>query len=241
MNNILIRSYFEADWFGRVILIGLFSLSIYTWAIMAMKWRIVKDITAKRNDFFKMLNRTQGNILSLYQPGNPLPSSPFQTVYETMCGELNTMLDINVRHGKPKKLTNIQINNLIELADCTISNQILVIEKYLTVLATTSSISPLLGLLGTVWGILIAFRGMAVTGSTTLSVIAPGIAEALVTTVGGLLVAMPALVGYNWASNRIQTLTTELDNFSTRILSHIQSIYCASTLYEKEPEYSANA
>lgn len=241
MNNILIRSYFQSDLFGKAILIGLFCLSIYAWAIMALKWRMMKDITAKKNELFKMLNRTQGNILSLYQPGNPMPQSPFQDIYETICAELNVMLDLNVRHGRPKKLTGIQMNSLIELSDCTISNQIVSSEKYLIVLATTSSVSPLLGLLGTVWGILIAFQGIGAAGSTSISVIAPGMAEALVTTVGGLLVAMPALIGYNWNTNKINTLNTEMENFSSRIIAHIQSIYCTSSTYEKEPEYSTNA
>jgi biopolymer transport protein TolQ len=201
----------------------------------------MKEITAKKSELFKILNRAQGSILSIYQPANILPQSPFQSIYETLCSELNVMLDVNIRHGKPKKLTNIQMNNLIELSDSTISNQILALEKYLIVLATTATISPLLGLLGTVWGILIAFQGIGAAGSTSISVIAPGMAEALVTTVGGLLVAMPALIGYNWVTTRVNMLTTEMENFSTRILAHIQSIYCTSSLYEKEQEYSANA
>lgn len=241
MNNILIKSYIESDWLGKAILIGLFLLSIYAWAIMALKWRMFKEITAKKNNFFKALSRVQGNILSLYQKGNTSSNSPFHNLYETLCEELDTMLEVNVRAGKPKKLTNIQLNNLIELADTTISNLVISFEKYLIVLATATSVSPLLGLLGTVWGILVAFQGIANIGSTSISVMAPGIAEALVTTVGGLLVAMPALIGYNWITARIQTLTTELENFSSKILSHIQSIYCTSFIYDKDPAYTEKA
>lgn len=241
MNNILIKSYLQSDWLGRAILIGLFLLSIYAWAIMVLKWRMMKDIANKKNKFFKMLNRTQGEILSLYQRGNPSSNSPFQNLYETLCEELNTMLDINIKAGKPKKITALQLNSLTELAECTISNIIISLEKYLVVLASATSVSPLLGLLGTVWGILVAFQGIANIGSTSISVIAPGIAEALVTTVAGLLVAMPALIGYNWITSKIQTITTELENFSSRILSYIQSIYSTSIIHEKEPAFSENA
>lgn len=241
MNNVLIKSYFECDWFGKAIMLGLFCLSIYAWAIMALKWRMIKELKAKKNEFFKMLNRTQGNILSLYQPGNPLPQSPFQEIYEAICKELNSMLDLNVRHGRPNKLTSIQMNSITELSDCTISNLLIDLEKYLIALATIASVSPLLGLLGTVWGILVSFQGVANMGSMSIAVIAPGMAEALVTTVGGLLVAMPALIGYNWITNRINTLTTELENFSSRILAYIQSVYCTSSTYEKQTEYSATA
>lgn len=237
MDNILISSFFKSDWMGKAIVIVLFVLSIYAWAIIAMKWRMMKDLVSKRDNLFKALGRTQGNILSLYQRGNPLSVSPFHNLYETICEELGNMLDLNIREGKPKKLTNIQFNGLFELSDLTISNQVSSLEKYLIVLATTTSISPLLGLLGTVWGILVAFTGIGTFGSASLTVIAPGIAEALVTTVVGLLVAIPALIGYNWITNKIQIITKELENFSTKVLSHIQSIYCTSITYEKEPVY----
>lgn len=236
INNVLIESFLKSDWFGKTIVIILFFLSIFAWAIIAMKWKMIKDIALKKRNLFKMLGRTQGNILSLYQQGNPLPNSPFQNLYETICGELNNMLDINVRDGRPKKLTNIQFNNLVELADLTVSEEVSNLERYLVVLATAVSISPLLGLLGTVWGILVAFMGIASFASASLVVIAPGIAEALVTTVVGLLVAIPALIGYNWITNRIDLVSRELDNFSTKLISYIQSIYCTPS-YEKEPVY----
>lgn len=241
MNNILIKSYLEADWLGKAILILLFVLSIYAWAIMVLKWRMLKEIAKKKTQFFKALYRAQGDLLLLYQRGNPLAGSPFQNLYETICEELNTMLELNIKAGKPKKLTNIQLSNLLELSGATISNIVISLEKYLIVLATATSVSPLLGLLGTVWGILVAFQGIANIGSTSISVMAPGIAEALVTTVGGLLVAVPALIGYNWIAERIEILTTELENFSSKILSYIQSIYCTHTIYDKEPAYSENA
>lgn len=227
-NNVLISSYIQSDWFGRAIIIFLFMLSIYAWAIIALKILTVKNISAKKNELFKILNRSHGDILSIYQRGNPLPNAPFQNLYETIAGELNTMLETNTRIGKPKKITSLQVDTLFDLADCTIANQIIVLEKYLIVLATIVSISPLMGLLGTVWGILIAFAGIGNANAATLAVIGPGMAEALVTTVAGLLVAIPALIGYNWITNRIQTITRELENFSTRILSYVQSIYCSS-------------
>lgn len=229
MNNVLISSYNNSDAMGKAIVILLFFLSIYAWAIIAFKIRIVKDITVKKAALFKMLNRTQGDILSAYQRGNTMPNAPFQNLYNAICEELSVMLDANARGGKPRKLSSVQLDNLFELADCTISNQVLALEKYLVVLATTVSISPLLGLLGTVWGILIAFVGMGNVGSASLTIMGSGIAEALVTTVAGLLVAIPALIGYNWITNKVQILTREMENFSTRILSYIQAVYCSSS------------
>jgi len=236
MNNALIASFWESGWFARVIIIILFVLSIYTWAIIAMKWRLVKEITTKKAMFLEKLNQNREDILALYKTTGKESDSPFQYLYNTICAELNNMLVISSQAGKPGKISAGQFNNLSELANITISGQIISLERYLIVLATTASASPLLGLLGTVWGVLISFRGMASLGTASLAVIAPGISEALVTTVAGLIVAIPALVGYNWITNKTQILTRELDNFSSRLLSYIQAAYHVSA-YEKELIY----
>ena len=233
MNNALIASFWESGWFGRVILIILFLLSIYAWAIIAMKWRMIKQINRSSDKFLSLFQHTRGDILSLYQKGTARGNSPFQTLYQNICHELTGLLNTS----GSKHITNFQLNTLNELADRSISSQLLSLEKYLIVLATTASISPLLGLLGTVWGVLISFRGMSVLGSASLAVVAPGISEALVTTVAGLIVAIPALVGYNWITNRLQILVRELENFSSRLLSYIQATYTPTSMYEKEPAF----
>lgn len=245
MNNALVASFWDSGWFGRAILIILFTLSIYAWAIIAMKWRMLKEIRRSSDKFLSLFQNTKGDILSVYKKGQQKTYSPFQYLYETTCDELTNLLNIN----NQKRITNLQFNTLYESADCTISSQILSLEKYLIVLATTASISPLLGLLGTVWGVLISFRGMSALGNASLAVVAPGISEALVTTVAGLIVAIPALVGYNLITNRLQVLTRELENFSSRLLSYIQAAYTTSSvtaeatgtttssLYENEPAF----
>jgi biopolymer transport protein TolQ len=195
---------------------------------------MLKKFSQNKENLFKMLNRTDGEIFSSYQKGAIFPESPFQKVYEEVASELNRLLDANIKRNIPKKLTNTQLNVIMETADSAISNQVMLIEKFLLVLATTASISPLLGLLGTVWGLLLSFQGMAAYGTVILSVIAPGIAEALVTTVAGLIVAIPAQIGYNWITERTQTMTRELEDFASRILSYIQITYCAPSSYEKE-------
>lgn len=233
MNNALVSSFWESGWFGRAILIILFLMSIYAWAILAMKWKTLKSISRSSEKFLKIFRRSRSDILSLYQQGLSTGNSPSQNLYETVSADLTAMLDNNAKDGHGQTITNIQLDNLDELAHCTISDQLIDLERYLVVLASTASVSPLLGLLGTVWGVLISFRGMSTLGSASLSVVAPGISEALVTTVAGLIVAIPALVGYNWICNRIRVLTQELENFSTRLITRIQVSYCRRN-YEKE-------
>lgn len=96
------------------------------------------------------------------------------------------------------------------------------LEHWIPFLATTASISPFIGLFGTVWGILIAFEGIGQTGSTNLGIVAPGIAEALVTTAAGLLAAIPAVLFYNYFSNRVRLFASEMDDFSMEFLNIVE-------------------
>jgi len=102
------------------------------------------------------------------------------------------------------------------------NSEITRLEKYLTFLATTGSTSPFIGLFGTVWGIMTAFEGIGRTGSASLAVVAPGIAEALIATAIGLVAAIPAVMAYNHFQHKIRVLIKEMDNFSTEFLNIVQ-------------------
>jgi len=93
------------------------------------------------------------------------------------------------------------------------------LEKRLPFLATTASIAPFVGLFGTVVGIIMAFQGIGATGSTNLSVVAPGIADALIATAAGLVAAIPAVVAYNHLSNRVRLFAAEMDDFAMEFLN----------------------
>jgi len=96
------------------------------------------------------------------------------------------------------------------------------LERYLTFLASTGSTAPFIGLFGTVWGIMTAFRNIGATGSANLATVAPGIAEALIATAVGLFAAIPAVVAYNFFLQRIRVLTADMDNFSADLINIIE-------------------
>ncbi len=102
------------------------------------------------------------------------------------------------------------------------NSEITRLERYLTFLATTGSTSPFIGLFGTVWGIMTAFEGIGKTGSASLAVVAPGIAEALIATAIGLVAAIPAVMAYNHFQHKIRVLINEMDSFSTEFLNIVQ-------------------
>jgi biopolymer transport protein TolQ len=107
------------------------------------------------------------------------------------------------------------------------SQEIEKLEKNLSFLATTGSTTPFIGLFGTVWGIMIAFRQIGLSASTSLDVVAPGISEALVTTAIGLAVAIPAVIGYNYLQSKIKGLVSEIENFTYDFLNIAQKIFNA--------------
>src|SRR5437762_14274261 len=105
----------------------------------------------------------------------------------------------------------------------SVAEQSLKLESGLILLAIAVSGAPFLGLLGTVWGVMSTFGGIAMSGSANLQAMAPGVAAALVTTVAGLLVAIPSMFGYNWLVHNLRVLTVELDNFAQELVSKMET------------------
>jgi biopolymer transport protein TolQ len=114
------------------------------------------------------------------------------------------------------------IDNIARSLRRATTSEITRLEKYLTFLATTGATAPFIGLFGTVWGIMSAFKKIGESGSASLSVVAPGIAEALIATAIGLVAAIPAVMGYNHFQHKIKVLISEMDSFSTEFLNIVQ-------------------
>ena len=112
----------------------------------------------------------------------------------------------------------------------TTQDEISYMERYLAFLGTAGTVGPLLGLFGTVWGIMDAFYGIGLKGSGDIGALAPGLAEALINTSMGLFVAIPAVIAYNYFSEKIRGIATRMDSFSMEFLSFIQR-----TLVRRQP------
>jgi biopolymer transport protein TolQ len=107
----------------------------------------------------------------------------------------------------------------------TTQDEIGYMERYLAFLGTTGTVGPLLGLFGTVWGIMDAFYGIGLKGSGDIGALAPGLAEALINTTGGLFVAIPAVIAYNYFSEKIKDMATRMDSFSIEFVSFVSRTY----------------
>ena len=123
---------------------------------------------------------------------------------------------------RPVKLSDAQYNAIEAVLEREVSGQIQELETRIGLLATLVSVSPFCGLFGTVWGVMLAFCGIAAAGKSDFTALAPGVAGALLTTVAGLIVAIPSLVGYNLLTATIRNLTVTMDNFTEEFMVRIK-------------------
>jgi biopolymer transport protein TolQ len=221
-------AFSQSDAVGKFIVILLFIGSIYIWTIMIEKWLNLSKAMKASHDF-KSIFRDSKYPLSIYAEAER-NKSPLTDVYKKGSNELlayYTMSKDNaVRYGSEKfpnqKLTTGQIETLRTILEQAVSDKILELEEKMGFLATAVSVSPFFGLLGTVWGVMMAFISMAMLGKAEISGMAPGISGALLTTVVGLIVAIPSLIGYNFLSNYIRQLTVYMDNFVEEYMAKIK-------------------
>jgi biopolymer transport protein TolQ len=189
--------------------------SLYSWTIILGKWGTFRRATAQSRRFIKTFRKaTRLNEISAFTsdcPASPL-AQVFEEVYETYRRQTGGS-------GPPRNLTPLERS-----AQTAASEAITSLERRLTWLATIGAISPFIGLFGTVMGVVEAFQGIATAGGGSLKAVAPGIAEALVTTAAGLFVAVPAVVAYNQYSARIRVFASAVDDFARELLNSLEEI-----------------
>ena len=197
-----------------VLLVLLFS-SLYSWTIILRKWVTFRKATNASRRFvrtFRKATRLQeiAAITGDYKD-SPL-AQVFEDVYETYKRQTGGS-------GAPRNLTPLERS-----AQTAASEAVTSLERRLTWLATIAATSPFVGLFGTVMGVVEAFHGLGAAGAATLRAVAPGIAEALITTAAGLFVAVPAVVAYNQFAARIRVFASAIDDFSRELLNSLEEI-----------------
>jgi len=221
-------AFAKSDAVGKAIVILLFIVSIYIWTIMIEKWMHLSKVMKAAKKFKESFRKTR-YPLSGYNTGIK-EISPLGDVYRKGASELLLYYKISTEnaanygntHFPLQKLKTSQIETVRNMLEQTVSDKILELEDKMGFLATAVSVSPFFGLLGTVWGVMMAFISMAVQGRAEISGMAPGISGALLTTVVGLLVAIPSLIGYNFLSNYIRQLTVYMDNFVEEFMAKLK-------------------
>ncbi|MDC0073687.1 protein TolQ [Alphaproteobacteria bacterium] len=200
----------RADLIVKLVLLLLLSASVWSWAIIFDKIRKIRKITNKTETFEDQF-WSGGSLEELYDKLNNKADHPIAILFTSAMKEWRRTNRSN-REGQLSTSLRDRIGQVMRL---TITREVENLERYLGFLATVGSTAPFVGLFGTVWGIMNSFQSIAASENTTLTVVAPGIAEALFATAMGLVAAIPAVVAYNKFSNDLSRFANRLEGFSS--------------------------
>lgn len=224
VNTSALDAIFQASPIVQLTLLILIGLSVVCWGIGWNKYGQLKQIRESNEVFINKFWKAS-SLDTLYDEVDTFHHSSLARVFKAAYVEMKRMAEspnLNRTKEENAKPRLAGIDNLERAIRKSIENEIALMESRLTVLATTGSTGPFIGLFGTVWGIMGSFHKIGATGSASLAVVAPGISEALVATAIGLAAAIPAVVLYNNFVARIRREEIELNNFSTDFLNIVK-------------------
>jgi biopolymer transport protein TolQ len=191
---------------AKTVLLILLIFSVISWSIILSKWSSLRRARTQSGRFLRAFRKAQRlqDVMAVSEQFKPSPLVP---VFENGFHEF--------RRGQ--SITAVQ--RATQIAS---SEELTRLERRLPWLATTGAVSPFIGLLGTVWGIIDAFQGLGNVGAATLRAVAPGISEALITTVFGLFTAIPAVIAYNQFTQHMREFGARMDDFSLELLNMLE-------------------
>jgi biopolymer transport protein TolQ len=196
------------------VLILLAAMSVFSITIILAKWRSFSAAKAQSARFLRAF-RKSGRLSEIAAVAEQFKPSPLVAVFTEINDEYHRQTQ---GRGLPRNPVGL------ERAAATASSEALTLmERRITWLATIANIAPFIGLFGTVMGIIDAFHGLGTAGGATLRAVAPGISEALITTAAGIVVAIPAVVGYNQLTSQLRDFGARIDDFGRELLNAIEN------------------
>jgi biopolymer transport protein TolQ len=228
----LIYAFEQSTLPGKLVLCALFVGSVFSWSVMLSKLLMLRTATKQRDAFLELF-RQDRFPLRLYGDGLRFDGAPLFAVYQAGCSELAFQLlgatevdeTFASRLETAPKITPAQMRVVAVAMERAVGETALQLESQMIILATAVSGAPFIGLLGTVWGVMETFADVAKAGSASLAAMAPGVSAALITTVTGLLVAIPAMFGYNYLVTTVRGMIVGLDNFAAELTSAFEHKY----------------
>ena len=213
----------------KLVLLILLLFSVFSWAIIIVKYRVYRTAERESKIFLDHFWSSR-NFSKAFMEAKRLVRSPVAAMFKSGYVDLEKIKKERVQPDPSREPLNSdaqrKLSEEVDAIDRTLKRvagaEITRLEKHLTFLATTGNATPFIGLFGTVWGIMDAFRQIGFRGSTSLAVVAPGISEALIATAAGLFAAIPAVIAYNYFLSRIRVVTSQMENFSAEFLSIVE-------------------
>ena len=202
----------ESDLFMKLLILGLLFASFWCWAIIYDKIKLLRRVRMGMKAFEEKF-WSGGSLETLYNTYVKNPIDPLSAIFVAAMTELKRSLT-----DQKKSAGSINLDERIDkVMQITIDKHADKLETKMVFLASTGSVAPLLGLFGTVWGIMDSFNAIGATQSTNIAAVAPGVAEALFTTAVGLIAAIPALIAYNKLTNDIDRIVKKMETFSDEL------------------------
>lgn len=241
--NPFITSYLQSDWFGKGIFWGLFLLSAVSWSILIHKTWIYYQVRRLSKEFTTLFSEKDPLGLQFTRSKGPLLEipHPFFELYKAL--KQKTLQIISRNHFFAPHAENVLSESDLALVESqvqsTLGSQYKLLEKNLFILSTVVTLGPFLGLLGTVWGILLTFSELHARGiSSSNAAMLAGLSMALATTVIGLVVAIPAVIGHNYLKNALREYRRDMEDFSQHLLASLELQYRKPDHAQKTPSIS---
>lgn len=195
---------------AKFVLIVLSFFSIVSWAIMAERYRTFRRVEKESHLFLHNFHHSK-NISELHEFSKLFDRSPLINIFQA-----------GLLQNNPSPSFHQEEKSFRRALDKSSGSELIHLEKHLSFLGTTASATPFIGLFGTVWGIMNAFRGIGISGTASLAAYAPGIAEALITTAAGLAAAIPALIGYNFFVRKVRMVDRLMEEFKEDLIDKFE-------------------
>jgi biopolymer transport protein TolQ len=203
----------------KIVLALLAVLSLLSWAVMFGKWIEFRGVRRAADAFIRSFDRAQ-SLDEVATLAKHAKASPFTRVFNRAVQFLSqTKPALAASAERTARLSGSQVEALRLVLDAETNAERDSLSRFVPSLATIGSVSPLIGLLGTVLGVISAFTGIATQGSGNIAAVAPGIGEALMATAAALAVAIPAVFGYNIFANRVNRMDSELEGFGSELIA----------------------
>jgi biopolymer transport protein TolQ len=220
----IVQLVLDAGIVSQVVLAILLIFSALAWGIILYKMWGLRRVESQSATFLNVF-RKSSKFSEVQAVCGTLPESPLVGLFQSGYAELNAQLRSGqlpdgTKPPAPQARPTLKSLDAVDRALLRASTvELTKLERHIPFLATTASITPFIGLFGTVWGIIDSFQSIAAAGSTSLNVVAPGIAEALIATAAGLFAAIPAVYFYNHFTNRVKHFAADMDDFSLEFLN----------------------
>jgi biopolymer transport protein TolQ len=204
----------------QAVLLILLLFSVFSWAVIFFKRKTMKAASIQSQKFLAIFRKSR-NLMEVSEASHKFKISPLSSIFQSGFRELAHLTKSN---SNPELTPNNleSINRALVKAS---NREVVRLEKMMSFLATTGSVTPFIGLFGTVWGIMDAFQEIGLAKSAALQTVAPGIAEALIATALGLFAAIPAVIAYNHYLHRIKEFISDMEDFSIEFLSITERLY----------------